>query len=451
MSSARRPSSLGSAVWICVLAFLILGGYAIARPATESMFLEAYGHEALPWAWATVAVVVVAAVGAYNWGAARVGLTAVLLGVLLASALALVALIGLLPRAPRAVAFALYVWKDVYVVLVLEALWSLANIVFSTKLARWVYGLFCAAGSIGGISGNLTVGALAAAHGTAATLWVAVALFGAQALVAWLLGRAAGSPRPTSQRAAALGDGWRVLRRSSYLGWLLLLVGTVQVVITLVDYQYNAVIEATFPDTDQRTAIIGQVYAAINASSLVLQLATGAVLRAVGLRLTLLGIPVLLSAVLATFVVTPRFAVMAISKVVSKALDYSLFRASKEMLYIPLSYAEKVRGKALVDMLTYRVAKGGTSLLLVPLIGAGVQLSVVYAALLLVALWFALAWKVIGRYRRQLAGAPSAAARSARESDDSDAGEDEQRSGEAPDRSPLAEQVATDDGGQDDR
>ncbi len=33
-----------------------------------------------------------------------------------------------------------------------------------------------------------------------------------------------------------------------------------------------------------------------------------------------------------------------------KALDYSLFRAGKEMLYLPLSYGEKTRGKALVDI-----------------------------------------------------------------------------------------------------
>lgn len=45
-------------------------------------------------------------------------------------------------------------------------------------------------------------------------------------------------------------------------------------------------------------------------------------------------------------------------------MDYSLFRAGKELLYFPLSYQEKTQGKAWVDIFGYRVAKGGASLLL---------------------------------------------------------------------------------------
>jgi len=73
---------------------------------------------------------------------------------------------------------------------------------------------------------------------------------------------------------------------------------------------------------------------------------------------TLVAVPVLIAAALASFVVAPRFATMGAAKVASKAFDYSLFRACKEILYIPLPYREKTQGKAMVDILTYRVAKG---------------------------------------------------------------------------------------------
>lgn len=400
MPHGRRPSQLGSAVGICALAFLILFGYAVARPATESLFLQVHGAEALPGVWVTVAVAVVMVVSVYNAAAARLGLTLVLVGVVALSALALIVLLVLEPAHPSGVAYALYVWKDVYIVIAIEALWSLANLVFSTKTARWAYGIFCASGSFGGIAGNLSVGALAAAFGTVESLWLAVALFALQAVVAVGLGRAAGSPRPSRKARPGLGDSWRVLRRSSYLGWMLLLIASIQVVITLVDYQFNAVIQAAFPDTDARTAIIGKVYAAIDASSLTLQLATGVLLKALGLRRVLVGIPLVLGSVLVSFLVMPRFAVMAASKIASKAMDYSLMRAGKEMLYIPLSYDEKTRGKALVDMLAYRVAKGGASLLIAPLLALAVPLVVVHAALLFVVAWVALAWRVTGGYHR---------------------------------------------------
>lgn len=383
----QRPSPHASAVGVCVLAFLVLSGYAIARPATESLFLEAHGSASLPLVWAAVAATVVVVVTAYNAAAARMPLPRVIVGAIAASALSLVLLAALLSVQVPGTVFALYVWKDVHIVVLIEALWSIANLVFSERAARWLYGLFCACGAIGGVCGNLAVGELAARYGTGQTLWFGAGVFVLQVAAAVWLGRAAGRPRPERRSPPKMGDGLQVLRRSPYLGWLLGLVGIVQVVITLVDYQYNVVIEAAFPLRDQRTAIIGQVYAVIDGSSLVLQLGTGFVLRWVGLRWTLLGIPVLLGAALASFVAVPRFALMALVKVASKAFDYSLFRAAKEILYIPLSYAEKTRGKALVDMLTYRVSKGATSILLAAILALGLELPIALVALLLVGAW----------------------------------------------------------------
>jgi ATP/ADP translocase len=73
----------------------------------------------------------------------------------------------------------------------------------------------------------------------------------------------------------------------------------------------------------------------------------------------------------AGFALLPRFALIASAKVASKAFDYSLFRAAKEILYIPLNHAERTQGKALVDICSYRVAKGACSLLLLGLAALG--------------------------------------------------------------------------------
>ena len=39
---------------LAALIFVILASYAIARPATESLFLEAHGSKSLPIAWLLV-------------------------------------------------------------------------------------------------------------------------------------------------------------------------------------------------------------------------------------------------------------------------------------------------------------------------------------------------------------------------------------------------------------
>ena len=64
------------------------------------------------------------------------------------------------------------------------------------------------------------------------------------------------------------------------------------------------------------------------------------------------------------FLVVPKFMAMALAKVASKCFDYSIFRAAKEILYIPLSPLERVQGKAVVDILAYRVTKGAVTLFL---------------------------------------------------------------------------------------
>lgn len=390
--SQRRAGAI-----LCALAFVVLFGYALARPATESLFLDVYGSAALPRVWLAVAATAVVVVAVYNRAAARVSLGRVVIGAIVASGGSLALLVALHRAGFSAGTFLLYVWKDVHIVVLLEGLWSFANLVFSTKAARWAYGLFCAAGSLGGITGNLSVGKLAALWGTTGALWVIAPVFVVEIILVAALAQQAGHPRPQARPQAGLGD-LRLIRKSRYLGWMLLMVGLVQIVITLIDFVYNQAIAEAYPAMDERTAVIGRVYAVIDAASLVLQLGTGVVLRSVGLRATLLGIPALLGAIVAAFALHPRFLLMAATKAASKVFDYSLFRAAKEILYIPLGYAEKTRGKALVDMLTYRVAKGGASLLLVGLIALGATSAVLPVVILLIVAWLCVTLVVTRRH-----------------------------------------------------
>ena len=64
-----------------------------------------------------------------------------------------------------------------------------------------------------------------------------------------------------------------------------------------------------------------------------------------------------------------------------------MFRAAKEILYIPLSRAEKTQGKAFVDMMSYRMAKGATSLMLLALVAAQQPRAALWATLGCGMLW----------------------------------------------------------------
>jgi AAA family ATP:ADP antiporter len=199
---------------------------------------------------------------------------------------------------------------------------------------------------------------------------------------------------PPSFRAS-----FSVVRESPYVGLLLALIAVTQVVITLVDYQFNAIVVEHLPGQDERTALIGQVYASISTTVIVLNALSGLVLRFVGIAKTLLAIPTILGIALVGAAVGPVFAAMIVAKIVSKAFDYSLFRSAKEILYIPLSPIEKTRGKAIVDMLGYRVAKGFASVLILGLTAMDVLTAVVALSIVLIMLWVRLTVALVRGFR----------------------------------------------------
>jgi len=403
-------AGLQSKLRIAVLAagaFIVLLSYAIARPTTESLFLESHGADRLPLVWIAVAVATVLVVAVYNRVTAGRHLVALMAGWALASAAAFGILLALRAAGVADLTAAIYVVKDVYIVVLIEIFWSLANTVFKLDEAKWLYGFFLLMGSVGGLVGNLGGGVLAEAIGTEATLAMVIPVLVLAAVGAVAVKRLF----PGAERAARsteldrdLTAGLRVVRRSSYLALMAALIAATQLAITLIDFEYNAILEVAYPNLDQRTKVIGQVYSAIDVLAIGFQLTTGVILRVVGVGRTLITIPMLLGVAVAAFAITPRFAAAAAAKVMSKAFDYSLFRAAKETLYIPLTYGEKTQGKAIVDIFTYRVAKGAASFMLLALATIGAGGWVLASTLALIGGWVAITVAIVRRYTERTAG-----------------------------------------------
>ena len=381
-------------VGLAALIFVILASYAIARPATESLFLGAHGADSLPMAWLMVGVGSLLVVTVYNRWSASTDLVRIFGVVSALSAGMLVGILLGLQRDLPGMTWALYLWKDLYIVVLIEIFWSFANSTVPEDRAKWWYGLFCVLGSLGGMAGNLGVGWIAQATSTEQSLWAVVPLLVVGGAGGIGLARWAGVEADGPKEKPSLTDGFAVLKNSRALWLLMALIATTQVAITLVDYQFSIAIENHFPDADVRTAMIGKVYASIDLVSISLQLATGPILRLLGVPLVLLAIPGLLGAAVVGYALVPRYAAIAAAKVASKAFDYSLFRAAKEILYIPLSHPERTQGKAFVDMMSYRMAKGATSLMLLGLVALQRPDLTIWLTLACVGLWLWITMKL---------------------------------------------------------
>lgn len=389
-------------VTLYLMGFLLIFGYAFARPCIDSIFLEHYSSDMLPSAWLLTALCSVFVIAFYNrfnqkysilslYGYVSL-ICAVLLAILLTAYLG-----GLVPAI-----FILYVWKELYMVVLIETYWSFADIVFSVNSARHTYGLAMAFSSLGGIIGNLSVGPLARMFGSSVALGALIVLLILGFIITYCA-RSISDAKPSSNKTPDLSLGLKTMVASKYLILLGVLVCTVQVVIGLIDYRFNTMLQEHYVNTDMRTQILGNLHAAVNLVGISIQLCTGPILKIFGLGLSFKSIPFLLSAAILAFILVPHFWMMLVVKIFSKAFDYSLFRGAKEILYIPLTREEKTQGKGIIDIFMYRMARGFSSLLLMLMIALGISVYVIELSLVLVALWLVLALIIIRRYQALIA------------------------------------------------
>jgi ATP:ADP antiporter, AAA family len=397
---------------LCLLGFSMMATYGLARPAVDALFLEQHGSSRLPSVWLAVSATSLTVVAIYNRFAASrrilglYGAACAIVAVLFAVALAI------RPLHPASVTFVMYVLKDVYIIVLIEIFWTYANTVFDMKSARALYGLFLAVGSAGSVAGGTLVGHLVShtSIDTQASLWVLPPLLGFCSTLAFSFARRFGSP-VHEERTREWLQVFGVIRSNRFVALLFALVVTTQVVITLIDYDFNRAIEASFGATDERTHALQLVNVTIELGSIILQLMTVVILRAIGIAGSLLALPVLLTGALGVFAAVPAYATMAVAKVVSKVLDYSIFRTGKELLYIPLGYRDKTEGKALVDMFGYRGGKAVASALLAGLAALELTKGVLGLTLGLIAVWATLTVLILRQHRNM--AIPEEVARSA--------------------------------------
>lgn len=377
---------------LSLIAALILFSYALARGPSESLFLAHYTEKDLPGLWVEIGLGAALIVSLYNRALRRFNLpqifqmsyalTAIFLGILTLWGSgetqeygATFELFGM--SFPYGRATLLRLWSDLYIVVLVETFWSLANLYFPIKAARFLYGGLCAAGTLGSMAGNLFVKTYATSWSTEALILLVFPSLILMSILTIPLSKAfkhrrdqVAQPKKAKTQSDLL-SGLRVIKNSDYLIWILWLVLISQISVTLIDYQYNAYLREIYPDTDARTAFQGYLYLSIDLGSLFMQIFTGFILSFLGVGITLMVIPVFLLILSLSPAVLPAMLAIASAKSASKFLTYSIFKSAKELLYFPLNYEEQTQGKAVIDILVYRQAKILASVLLLILAAFG--------------------------------------------------------------------------------
>ena len=353
-----------AAIAISSAACFVLFGYEFIRSVSSSLFIEAYGAENLPRGMMAIPPSMIVMLYCYGRLLSWLGATRALAITSLFSAILILGCYAALVRGMDFAAAIIYVFREAYIVIVIEQFWSFVNSVLTTEQAKRINGPFCAVASIGSFAGGMLVSRWATVLGTEALLLFTAASLVPTAVFGVIAYRFGGEPKPTEEEAGGrLGHlGIGTLFRSRYLLFIAVLILSTQLVSTVLDLRFNGLAEMELPDKDVRTAFFGSVYGYLGLAAGILQLVVVPLaLRFVALRVIHLGIPIVHLVSSFVLTVSPSLRSGAGAYVIFKALDYSIFRAAKELFYMPLSYDSRYRAKQIIDSFGYRFSKGGSA------------------------------------------------------------------------------------------
>ena len=376
--------------------FLIILAYYQVKSASRSLLIEYWGADNLPWVWMASAIVLITFIGLYHQLVERYSRLLVVLGSCLLFIALLTGFRAALGWHATAASITFYIFVDIFSVILVEQFWSLTNTVTDTATGRKTYWFIGTGGLLGGVLGGATATALLefTAMQTPDLLLSCAAILVLTFLLNLVMGRMGVYEEVTTAGPPLVAaDGWRTLAANRYLILIASALLCAQLAQPVVEYQFMQAIEARYAETDARTQYISTFFSILGLVSIAINLLlTPMIHRFLGVMWGMITQPLLLAVSSLVFLAQPVLPVAAAMKISDRGVSYSINRASKEQLYIPVDPVRTYQAKAWIDMLGYRLFKVlGSALILVlaywlPLGSNAAQLS--WLTLLICATWF---------------------------------------------------------------
>ncbi|BCR04910.1 hypothetical protein DESUT3_19790 [Desulfuromonas versatilis] len=331
------------------------------KPASRSLFIQYLGAEQLPYVWIGTALTMAALIGWYHRLVNRYARVNVVFGSCLAFCATLVLFRWLFIQPGPAVAVTFYIFVDILGVVLVEQFWSLTNSIYSTREGKSWYGFIGTGGLLGGVLGGGAAALILKLTPlqTPDLLLVAAGTIQVILGLSWLMARLGlygeiqAKGRPTR-----FEGGWKAIRSSRYLLLIAAILLLAQLVDPIVEYQFLKTVEAVYPDLEPRTAYLSAFFSVLGGVSIAVNLAlTPLVHRFFGVITGLLVQPLILGFCSLGFFFHPTLLFGAATKISDRGLSYSINRASKELLYIPIDSLLIYQAKAWIDMFGYRLFK----------------------------------------------------------------------------------------------
>jgi ATP:ADP antiporter, AAA family len=348
--------------------FLVITTLYQLKPASRSLFIESLGSARLPYIWIAVALCMGIFISVYHRLVSRFNRQHIVIGSTLAVGITLILFRFWFLFSDKAATIFFYVFVDIMGVVLVEQFWSLVNSVYSTHEGKSWYGFVGTGGLLGGVTGGgvaalllrytpmKTHDLLISAAATLFLIFTLTVIMGRLGLFCEVDGV---EPEHVSEPSAP---------HITYKRYLVLIAAMMllsQLLSPVIDYVFMNRVESIYANVEARTTFLSLFFSLSNVISIgVNLLVTPLIHRLWGPIAGLIAQPlvIMISSTLFLFNLTLFYA--GATKIGDRGLSYSINRASKELLYVPIGSLLIYRAKAWIDMLGYRLFKGFGSVII---------------------------------------------------------------------------------------
>lgn len=294
-----------------------------------------------------------------------------------------------------------YVMSELWSAMVMSVLfWGFANEVTKITEARRFYGVFGIGSNVAAILAGQSASFFSAEGGnweqTQMTLIVVVILSGivTMGIFRWINKHVLNDPsfdefhlskkETKAKGKLSMRESFSYLSNSKYLLCIAVLVIAYNLVINLVEIIWKSKLSILYPSTTDYNVYMGNLTTAIGIVSTLTAVFMAAIIGRFGWTKIAMVTPLIMFVTCVgffsflffqdylgdTFMAMVGFSPLVVAaffgaaqNCLSKAAKYSVFDATKEMAYIPLSHECKLKGKAAIDGVGSRLGKSGGSLI----------------------------------------------------------------------------------------
>lgn len=371
-----RKEELTPSIFLFFYFFLITTTAYIIKPVKISLFLKWLSFENLPFAYLLTALLLGFVVTLNSRLLKTMNLRRYISISLAFFIISLLVFRWLFTVNWKWISLAFWFWADIFTATSVTQFWILVNDTYNPLQARRLVGFLVSGGLVGGITGALAATLLVKVIRTEDLLLLGPVLLGVcLALVVFLQGSKIHIKKPVEKsdvakksRKISYVSSFSMFIKNRYLVLLSGITASTIIVTTLIDFQFNHVIQKNLPDVDARTAFLGAFYVLLLLLSYLLHiLATNRVLKNFGMRTALLVAPVILLIGSAAVFFVPFAALIYWAvplKGADKSLAHSLSQSVRELLFIPVSPEIKYKAKIFIDMFVNKSARAFAACLL---------------------------------------------------------------------------------------